>query len=130
MAHWLLKSEPDCYSYDDLVRDRSTAWDGVVNALARKHLRAFAVGDTAFYYLTGKVKAVVGIVGVTAVASDDAGQALVTIAPVRSFDAPVTLTAVKADGAFAAWDLVKNSRLSVMPVPVELWAKVLTLAEG
>ena len=128
MARWLLKSEPDCYSYDDLVRDRSTGWDGVVNALARKHLRAFAVGDTAFYYLTGSVKAVVGVVTVTAVTLDDEGQALVTIAPVQSFDTPVTLAAVKADGAFAAWDLVKNSRLSVMPVPAGLWAKVLQMA--
>ena len=130
MAHWLLKSEPDCYSYDDLVRDQSTSWDGVVNALARKHLRAFAVGDTAFYYLTGKVKAVVGVVAVTGVALDEAGQALVTIAPVKSFDVSVTLTAVKADKGFEAWDLVRNSRLSVMPVPAELWAKVLTLAGG
>ena len=128
MAHWLLKSEPDCYSYDDLVRDGSTVWDGVVNALARKHLRAFAVGDTAFYYLTGSVKAVVGIASVTAVALDEAGQALVTIAPEKSLDVPVTLAAVKADGGFAAWELVRNSRLSVMPVPAGLWAKVLMMA--
>ena len=128
MAHWLLKSEPDCYSYDDLVRDRSTVWDGVVNALARKHLRAFAVGDTAFYYLTGSVKAVVGVAVVTAVAQDEGGQALVTLAPQRPLDSPVTLAAVKADGGFAAWDLVKNSRLSVMPVPDAIWAKVMAMA--
>ena len=128
MGHWLLKSEPDCYSYDDLVRDESTVWDGVVNALARKHLRAFAVGDTAFYYLTGDVKAVVGVAEVTAVATDAEGQAVVTIVPRQRLETPVTLSAVKADGGFAAWDLVKNSRLSVMPVPAELWAKVMTMA--
>ena len=128
MAHWLLKSEPDCYSYADLVRDGSTAWDGVTNALARKHLRAFAVGDTAFYYLTGKVKAVVGIAAVTAVTVGDDGQAVVTITPARLLETPVTLTAIKADGGFAQWDLVRNSRLSVMPATPAVWSKVLTLA--
>jgi predicted RNA-binding protein with PUA-like domain len=128
MAYWLIKSEPDCYSYDDLVRDQSTAWDGVVNALARKHLRAFAVGDTAFYYLTGKVKAVVGIAAVTAVALDDDGVPVVTIAPKEVLKAPVTLAAIKADGSFADWELVRISRLSVMPVTAEVWAKVLALA--
>ena len=128
MAHWLLKSEPDCYSYDDLLRDGSTAWDGVVNALARKHLRAFTVGDTAFYYLTGTVKAVVGIASVTQVALDEAGQALVTIVPKASFDTPVTLAAIKADRGFAEWELVRNSRLSVMPVPAALWAKLMAMA--
>ncbi len=127
MAHWLLKSEPDVYGYDDLVRDGSTVWDGVTNALAVKHLRAFAVGDAAFFYLTGKVKAVVGVAAVTAVALND-GVPVVTIAPKRVLSAPVTLAAIKADGSFADWELVRISRLSVMPVTVEVWAKVLALA--
>ena len=127
MAHWLLKSEPDVYGYDDLVRDGSTVWDGVTNALAVKHLRAFAAGDAAFFYLTGKVKAVVGIAAVTAVALDD-GVPVVTLAPKRVLKAPVTLAAIKADGSFADWELVRISRLSVMPVTAEVWAKVLALA--
>lgn len=128
MAHWLLKSEPDVYGYDDLVRDGATVWDGVTNALAVKHLRAFAVGDAAFFYHTGKVKAVVGVAAVTAVALDAAGVPVVTIAPKQVLKAPVTLAAIKADGSFADWELVRISRLSVVPVTAEVWAKVLALA--
>ncbi len=128
MAHWLLKSEPDVYGYDDLVRDGATVWDGVTNALAVKHLRAFAAGDTAFFYHTGKIKAVVGVAVVTAVALDAAGVPVVTIAPKQVLKAPVTLAAIKTDGSFADWELVRISRLSVVPVTAEVWAKVLALA--
>ena len=130
MARWLLKSEPDCYSYDDLVRDGSTLWDGVTNALALKHLRAFAAGDEVFYYLTGKVKAVVGLATVTAATVGDDKQPAVTIAANGTLANPVTLAAVKAEGGLAKWELVTNSRLSVMPVPDAAWKRVMELANG
>ena len=129
MARWLLKSEPDCYSFDDLVRDGTTLWDGVTNALALKHLRAFAAGDEVFYYLTGKVKSVVGRAKVlTATAAD--GVPAVTIGAAEALATPVTLKAIKADGGMAKWELVTNSRLSVMPVPDSAWRKVLEMADG
>jgi predicted RNA-binding protein with PUA-like domain len=130
MANWLLKCEPDCYSFDDLVRDGRTTWDGVGNALAVKHLRVFRSGDAVLYYHTGKVKAIVGVGAVGAVTVMEGGEPVVEIVPVRPLDNTVTLAAVKADACFADWELVRQSRLSVMPVPAELWAAVLELAGG
>ena len=125
MAHWLLKQEPDAYSYADLERDGSTAWDGVSNALALKHLRSVAVGDSVFYYHTGKEKAIVGVARVTQAGVNADSVPEIVIAAKTRLATPVTLAAIKADEAFAAWELVRMSRLSVMPVPAELWARVL-----
>ena len=129
MAHWLFKEEPDSYSFADLQRDGTTTWSGVTNALAQKHLRTIKKGDRVFFYHTGDVKAVVGVMEVTADPTpdpeDEAGKrVVVTVKPVRALKAPVTLAAIKADKAFAAWELVRVARLSVMPVPDEIWAKV------
>lgn len=129
MAHWLLKEEPDTYSFADLERDGSTVWSGVGNPLAQKHLRSIKAGDRVFFYATGKVKAVVGVMEVTADPTPDPAdttgkRVVVTVRPVAKLAAPVTLAAIKADKAFAAWELVKQARLSVMPVPDALWARV------
>lgn len=129
MACWLFKVEPDCYSFADLVRDGSTVWDGVANAVAQKHLRATQPGDRVLYYHTGDEKAVVGVAEVAAAPSPDPGdpagkRVAVTVKPVRALAKPVTLAAVKADGAFAGWELVRQPRLSVMPVPEELWERI------
>lgn len=133
MANWLLKEEPETYSFADLVRDGSTTWSGVANPQAQKNLRAIKKGDRVFFYATGKVKAVVGVMRVTADPTPDPADAtskrvVVTVEPVRALAAPVTLAAIKADPAFAAWELVKQARLSVMPVPDALWAKVEKMA--
>jgi predicted RNA-binding protein with PUA-like domain len=125
MALWLLKQEPDCYSFADLERDGETTWDGVANPLARKHLRAARPGDRAFFYHTGKEKSVVGIVEVSAVADE-----VVKVKPIRRLANPVTLAAIKADPAFADWELVKQSRLSVMPVDESRWKKIESMAAG
>src|SRR4051794_15336634 len=119
MAHWLFKQEPSCYSFENLVTDGGTKWDGVANAVAQKHLRSTKKGDQVFFYHTGNDKAVVGIMEVTANPepdpSDESGkQVFVTVEPVRKLSNPVTLAAIKADESFASWELVRISRLSVM----------------
>jgi predicted RNA-binding protein with PUA-like domain len=130
---WLLKSEPDCYSYAQLVKDKKTVWDGITNALARKHLRTFQSGDEAFFYHTGDERAVVGILKVVSApkpdpAGDDDKSVVVDVKPVKLLSQPVTLAQIKADPMLAKWDLVRLSRLSVVPVNDEQWARVLELA--
>ncbi|MBX9580408.1 MAG: EVE domain-containing protein [Gemmataceae bacterium] len=129
MAFWLFKVEPDCYSFADLTRDGSTVWDGVANAVAQKHLRAAKAGDRAFFYHTGDEKAVVGVMEVVADPTPDPGdpagkRVAVTVKPVRALAKPVTLATIKADGAFADWELVRLPRLSVMPVPEGVWKRI------
>jgi predicted RNA-binding protein with PUA-like domain len=133
MARWLFKVEPECYSFADLERDGETAWDGVANPVALKHLRAAQVGDEAFYYHTGNEKAVVGVMRVSGPPEPDPENEkliAVRVAPVRRLATPVTLAAIKADPAFADWELVRQGRLSVMPVPDALWELVERMAGG
>ena len=129
MAMWLFKEEPETYSFADLEKDGSTTWSGVSNPLAQKHLRAVKKGDRIFFYHTGKEKAVAGVMEATADASPDPTDAagkrvVVSVKPVRKLKTPVTLTAIKAEKAFAKWELVRVARLSVMPVPAVLWKKI------
>jgi predicted RNA-binding protein with PUA-like domain len=129
MANWLVKEEPEHYSYDALVRDGRTVWAGVKNPLAQKHLRGIRQGDRIFYYHTGKEKAVVGIARAAGDAYDDpkdrSGKlAVVDVVPVEKLPSPVTLAAIKADPAFASFPLVRMSRLSVMPVSDAEWARI------
>jgi len=129
VAAWLFKQEPEQYSYDDLMRDGSTVWSGVSNALARKHLRQAAPGDRVLFYATGKVKAVVGemrvVTGPTKdPESDDEKSVAVVVEPVRAFARPVSLAAIKEDSALAAFDLVRLPRLSVMPVTEAQWGRI------
>ncbi|MDB5298035.1 MAG: hypothetical protein JWO31_4018 [Phycisphaerales bacterium] len=135
MARWLLKTEPDTYSFDDLERDKKTVWDGVANALALKHIRAMAKGDEVVVYHTGDEKAAVGLATVaSAPYADPAGGddklAVVDLKVGKRLAAPVTLAAVKADPAFAGWDLLRIGRLSVVPVPDAMWDRLLALAAG
>jgi predicted RNA-binding protein with PUA-like domain len=133
MARWLFKQEPDCYSYDQLVADNRTTWDGISNALALKHLRNVQVGDEVYYYHTGKEKAIVGIMQIVSApqpSPEDEKSVVVDVKPVRKLAKPVTLAMIKADDAFADWELVKQSRLSVMPVSDAIWQLILKLAEG
>jgi predicted RNA-binding protein with PUA-like domain len=135
MARWLFKSEPDCYSYSDLERDRSTVWDGITNALARKHLREVQPGDKIWFYHTGGEKAVVGLMeavsGPQSDPNDDDPKAVVVeVKPVRKLKQPVTLARIKADPLLADWVLVRNSRLSVVPVSPDQWRRVEELAKA
>ena len=130
MAHWLMKSEPGVYSWDDLVRDGETEWDGVRNPTARLHLRAMQAGDEAFFYHSGGERQVVGIMRVTRGAEPDPKDSAwvsVAVEPVRKLG-PVTLKEIKAEPSLAMMDLVRLSRLSVSPVRDAEWARVLELA--
>jgi predicted RNA-binding protein with PUA-like domain len=131
MAYWLMKSEPHVYSWDDLVRDGATDWDGVRNNAARLHLRAMKAGDEAFFYHSGEVRAVVGIMTITGPGKpdgDDGAWVKVPVAPARPLG-PVTLKAIKAEARLAKMELVRQSRLSVSPVRDEEWAIVLGMAD-
>jgi predicted RNA-binding protein with PUA-like domain len=131
MAHWLMKSEPGSYSWDDLVRDGGTDWDGVRNNAARLHLRAMKPGDQALFYHSGEDRAVVGIMAIGGPGQPDGADGAwvkVTVKPVRPLAKPVTLAAIKADPRLAKMELIRQSRLSVAPVRDEEWAAILEMA--
>ena len=133
MAHWLMKSEPGSYSWQDLVRDGGTEWDGVRNNAARLHLKAMKAGDQAFFYHSMSDKAVVGIMRVTREAAPDPKDGdwvSVRVEPVRALERPVTLAEIKAEPSLADMELIRQSRLSVCPVRAEEWAKVLEMARS
>jgi len=135
MPRWLFKSEPDCYSLEHLKAEGSTLWDGISNAQALGFLRQCKAGDLGFFYHTGKEKAIVGVLRVTGEAvPDPAGESekelVLPVEFAKALKQPVTLKAIKADPAFAEWELVKNSRLAVMPCPMELWKRVEAYAAG
>lgn len=132
MAHWLMKSEPASYSWDDLVRDGGTEWDGVRNNAARLHLRAMKPGDQAFFYHSMADKAVVGIMRIARAARPDPKApewVSVKVEPVRPIG-PVTLRAIKAEPRLAKMELIRQSRLSVAPVRDEEWAVILEMARA
>jgi predicted RNA-binding protein with PUA-like domain len=132
MANWLFKEEPTHYSFADLEKDGSTSWEGVSNPVALKNLRQVKSGDRVFYYHTGKEKAIIGeMVVVSAGSPEDPSKApSVTVSSVKRLAQPVTLKAIKSDKAFADWDLVRNSRLSVMPVTDSQWQRVEQMSKG
>lgn len=133
MARWLIKNEPDCYAYAKLVEDGRTEWDGVTNPLAQKHLRSMKPGDTAFYYHTGNEKAIVGICRVSSgpqPVPENEKLVTVTVEPEKSLRNPVSLARIKADERFSEWELVRNSRLSVMPCPPDLWNAILEMSKS
>jgi predicted RNA-binding protein with PUA-like domain len=130
MAHWLMKSEPGVYAWDDLVRDGGTEWDGVRNPAARLHLKAMRAGEEAFFYHSGDQRSVVGIMRIAREAQPDpkdGNWVSVRVEPVRPFG-PVTLKAIKAEPRLAKMELIRQSRLSVAPVRDEEWSALLDLA--
>ena len=132
MAYWLMKSEPGTYSWDDLVRDGGTDWDGVRNNAARLHLRAMKPGDEAFFYHSGEQRAVVGIMRIAGAGQpdgEDGAWVKVPVEPVRALPRPVTLAAIKAEPALAKIELIRQSRLSVAPIRDEEWRMILALTE-
>ncbi|MBY6276628.1 EVE domain-containing protein [Symbiobacterium thermophilum] len=127
MAFWLMKTEPTVYSYDDLERAGRDLWDGVRNAAAARNMRAMRPGDLFLFYHTGDERAVVGVGRIVSEPypdpTDSEGRwVAVDVEPLYRFRTPVTLADVKADPRFADWALVRQSRLSVMPVSQEQWA--------
>jgi len=130
---FLVKQEPSDYSWSDFVRDGRTAWTGVRNYAARLHLRAMQPGDPVLFYHSGEEKEVVGLARVARAAYPDPtaaaaeGWVAVDLAPDRPFRTPVTLVAIKADAAFKAIELVRQTRLSVMPLRPAEFARLLEL---
>ena len=132
MAHWLMKSEPGSYSWDQLTRDKRTEWDGVRNPTARLNLKAMKPGDEAFFYHSGDERQIVGIMRVTREARPDRNDpnwVSVEVEAVRPLG-PVTLKQIKAEPSLAKMELVRLSRLSVSPVRDEEWGKVLEMAKA
>lgn len=137
MPHWLYKSEPDVWSWDDQVRagEAGTFWDGVRNHLANNHMKAMQVGERGFFYHSNEGKAVVGVVEVVKPwapdPKDETGRfGAVTLRAVAPLRQPVGLAAIKADPRLAEMVLVKNSRLSVQPVTDAEWDAILSLGDG
>ena len=132
MARWLAKTEPSDYAYDDLEQDGTTCWDGIKNATALIHLRKVKAGDEVLVYHTGKERRVVGVARATSAAYpdpklDDERWAVFDLEPVERLAQPVALAAIKADDAFADFDLLRIARLSFMPVPAKLWRRILRM---
>jgi predicted RNA-binding protein with PUA-like domain len=124
---WLLKTEPSEYSFEDLVRAKAAAWDGVTNALARQHLRSMSKGDRLVVYHTGDVRAAVGRATVAAAPRPDPADPKGTVVDVKAgkaLERPVTLSEMKAAKVFAGSPLLANGRLSVVPLTPEQYAFV------
>ncbi|TVQ58957.1 MAG: EVE domain-containing protein [Phycisphaerales bacterium] len=123
MTTFLLKTEPGDYAWDDLVRDKKTVWDGVANNAALLHMRGAKKGDEAFVYHTGTERSIVGLAAIVSdprTDPDDERLVVFDLKPIRKAKTPVTLAAIKADPRFADFALVKQARLSAMPVPAAL----------
>jgi predicted RNA-binding protein with PUA-like domain len=132
-AHWLVKSEPESYSWSDFVRDRKTAWTGVRNFAARLHLNAMRRGDRVLFYESVTTKAIVGVAEVTRAAfpdetADEPGWVAVELKAGATLAKPVTLSAIKRDAALAKMALLRISRLSVQPVTPAEFARILQQA--
>ena len=133
-SHWLVKSDPDTYGWAELVKDVKTRWDGVRNAQARNNLQAMSMGDLALFYHSGERKQIVGVAKVVKAAypdptTDDERWVVVDLAPVASLKQPVTLADVKRDPALAQIALVRQGRLSVMPIESRAFARILALGK-
>jgi predicted RNA-binding protein with PUA-like domain len=129
MAFWLVKSDPEEYGFTDLERDRRTTWNGVANNLALQNLRRVRKGDQVLIYHSGGEKTIVGVAEATSdgypdPAATDSKLVVVDLRIVRRLERPVTLAELKADHAFAEFDLVRIPRLSVMPVPASLFQRI------
>ncbi|MEQ1510065.1 MAG: EVE domain-containing protein [Sphingopyxis sp.] len=134
MAYWLMKSEPDAYSWDDLVRDGEGTWDGVRNHAAALHLKAMQIGDQALFYHSNIGKEAVGVMEISAVAHPDPTEPVgtrwvaVRVKPLAPLNRPIALSSFKSDSAFENMAMIRQSRLSVSPVSSTEWAQIMALA--
>jgi predicted RNA-binding protein with PUA-like domain len=134
-TRWLFKTEPSVYSYQQLVKDQKTVWDGVANNLALKNLRDIKKGDQVFIYHTGDEKAVVGVARALSESYPDPSKTdpkllVVEVEAVRELPRPVTLAEVKSHPKLKDFDLVRNSRLSIMKVNNEQWEIIEAMAKA
>ncbi len=129
MNYWLMKSEPSTYSWDQLLKDKRTSWNGVRNFQASSNLKAMKIGDRAFFHHSGEAPAVVGIVEICKLyypdPTDESGRfGMVDVKPVAPLKNPVALADIKKESKLKDMVLVRNSRLSVQPVTPEQWKMV------
>jgi predicted RNA-binding protein with PUA-like domain len=132
-AYWILKTEPSVYSYADLERDSSTVWDGISNNAALKHMRSMQPGDLALIYHTGDERRAVGLAELTSGPYPNPQLVnekliVVDVRALRALPRPIDLAAIKADPFFATFTLVREGRLSVVPVSAEQWARLMGMA--
>lgn len=128
--YWLVKQEPTSYSFDTLEKEGKAVWDGVHNNLALKHINGMKKGDQAFFYHSGDEKQIVGILEVISnpypnPKEKDKRFVVVDVKYKKRLKRPVTLAEIKKEKKFKDWELLRISRLSVMPVPKEIWDKIL-----
>ena len=131
MAYWILRSEPETYGWDDLLRDGGTEWDGVRNYTARNFLKDMQPGDEALFYHSGKEKAAVGVMAITRAWRPDGADgswASVRVEPRQKLANPVTLAEIKAEPKLAKLEMLRQSRLSVTPVRDAEWRVLLAMA--
>lgn len=133
--YWLMKSEPAAYSYDRLVKEGRTVWDGVRNYRARNNMREMQVGDEAFFYHSVSDKEIVGIVKIVTAGiddpTDDSGTwSAVEIEPVRKLEQPVSLADIKGEPTLEDIELIRLSRLSVAEIRPDEWKKICSMAKG
>jgi len=129
---WLVKQEPESYGWTDFVREGHAAWEGVRNYQARNNLRLMKTGDPVLFYASGDLKSVVGVAAVSRPAypdptAEEPGWVAVELKPVRALPRPVALARIKADPALANILLVRNSRLSVMPLAREAFERIVAM---
>ena len=130
--YWLVKSEPESYSWSDLVKDGKTAWTGVRNYQARNNLRAMKKGDLVAFYHSVSDKQIVGIAKVAAEAyadktAEEGDWSAVDLAPDKPLAQPISLEQIKSDAVLKSMALVRNSRISVVPVTESEWKRIVTL---
>ncbi|MEH2110145.1 EVE domain-containing protein [Nostoc sp.] len=135
MAYWLLKTEPENYSYFDLERDGSTVWDGVNNSLALQHLRTMLSGDLTMIYHTGKERQIIGLAEIVSQpyidpTLNDSKRAVVDVRALQRVHQPLTLAQIKQDNKFTDFDLLRLPRLSVVPVWEVYWQRLIELTNG
>jgi predicted RNA-binding protein with PUA-like domain len=131
LNRWILKTDSDVYPYDQLERERRAVWDGVSNPVALKHMRSMAEGDPLMIYHSGATKEIVGLARVTRAAYPDPTNPKLVVVDIevdRRLPRAVSLAAIKADAAFADLALVRQPRLSVIPVPEPQWKKLMAMA--
>ncbi|MBU6158929.1 MAG: EVE domain-containing protein [Bacteroidetes bacterium] len=135
MSYWLIKSEPFKYSWEQLLKDKKTFWDGVRNYAARNNLKAMKLGDELFFYHSNEGLAIVGVAKVVKEyyldpTTDDDAWVVVDVAPVKTLKNPVTLQQIKSDNRLANMEIIRLSRLSVSKVKPEEWKVIMELSEG
>ena len=134
MAYWLLKTEPEKYSYFNLEQDGNTVWDGVNNPLALKHIRNMLIGDLALIYHTGKERQIIGIAEVVSQpyadpTLNDPKRVVVDVRALKKVSLPLQLKQIKQDAEFEHFELLRLPRLSVIPVSEFYWQRLMSLTE-